>query len=76
VQVIILPPNAQQRTNQMMVMETAISAAMSHPNIIQTFTYAVRHAGAAGTTSVPPSPYVTSLPTYDRFSSDHGEMYT
>jgi hypothetical protein len=30
-----------ERSEKMLVMETAISSSLSHPNIVQTYTYAV-----------------------------------
>ncbi|KIY97952.1 hypothetical protein MNEG_10010 [Monoraphidium neglectum] len=49
IKVMILPAamSGKERREKMAVMETAISSSLSHPNIVQTFTYSIRGVNAS-----------------------------
>lgn len=44
VKTMVLPANmsGQEKREKMAVMEAAISSSLAHPNIVQTYTYAIR----------------------------------
>ncbi|MEW5298224.1 MAG: hypothetical protein WDW36_001371 [Sanguina aurantia] len=69
VKIIVLPANmtGREKHEKMAVMETAISSSLSHPNIVQTFTYSVEPIqGNITMGAVPPGGSCLSLPNNTR----------
>jgi hypothetical protein len=54
VKTLLLPASLSpgEKREKMVVMETAISSSLSHPNIVQTFTYSIRWGAVGLGTSV------------------------
>jgi hypothetical protein len=56
VKTMILPPkmSGAEKRERMAIMEAAISSTLSHPNIVQTYTYTIKRTTASGVKDTKP----------------------